>query len=50
VLLGLEQITSKELFAGAWEEQCGNPAAEQTLDEFATLLQRVEFAHAEDDR
>jgi exonuclease SbcD len=50
VLLGLDQITPQELFARAWEEQYGNPADEQALDDFATLLQRVEFAHAEDDR
>jgi len=50
VLLGLDQITPQELFARAWEEQYGNPADEQALDDFATLLQRVEFAHTEDDR
>ncbi len=50
VLLGLDQITPLELFARAWEEQYGNPADEQALDDFAALLQRVEFAHTEDDR
>ena len=50
VLLGLDQITPQELFARAWEAEYGNPADEQALDDFATLLQRVEFAHTEDDR
>lgn len=50
VLLGLDQITPQELFARAWEEQYGNPADEQALDDFATLLQRVEFAHEEIER
>ncbi|MBE7375834.1 exonuclease SbcCD subunit D C-terminal domain-containing protein [Pseudomonas lopnurensis] len=44
VLLGLDQITPQELFARAWEEQFGNPPDEQALDDFATLLQTVEFA------
>ncbi|MHB1369291.1 MAG: exonuclease SbcCD subunit D C-terminal domain-containing protein [Pseudomonadaceae bacterium] len=50
VLLGLDQISPQELFARAWEEQYGNPADEQALDDFATLLQRVEFAHEEIER
>lgn len=50
VLLGLDQITPQELFARAWEAEYGNPADDQALDDFATLLQRVEFAHEEDDR
>jgi len=50
VLLGLDQITPQELFARAWEEQYGNPADEQALDDFATLLQRVEFTHEEIER
>jgi len=44
VLLGLDQISPQELFARAWEEQFGNPPDEQALDDFANLLQRVEFA------
>lgn len=43
VLVGLDQINPQELFARAWEEQFGNPPDEQALDDFATLLQRVEF-------
>lgn len=50
VLLGLDQITPQELFARAWKEQYGNPADDQALDDFATLLQRVEFAREENDR
>jgi exonuclease SbcD len=49
-LLGLDQITPQELFARAWEAEYGNPADDQALDDFATLLQRVEFAHAEGDQ
>lgn len=48
VLLGLDQISPQELFARAWEEQFGNPPDEQALDDFATLLQTVEFASEED--
>ncbi|MGE4407656.1 exonuclease SbcCD subunit D C-terminal domain-containing protein [Pseudomonas sp.] len=48
VLLGLDQISPQELFARAWEEQFGNPPDDQALDDFATLLQRVEFANEED--
>ena len=43
VLVGLDQINPQELFARAWEEQFGNPPDEQALDDFATLLQQVEF-------
>ncbi len=50
VLLGLDQITPQELFARAWEAEYGNPADDQALDDFATLLQRVEFAQAEGDQ
>ncbi|WP_312921853.1 exonuclease SbcCD subunit D C-terminal domain-containing protein [Stutzerimonas nitrititolerans] len=47
VLVGLDQINPQELFARAWEEQFGNPPDEQALDDFATLLQQVEFASDE---
>lgn len=47
VLRGLDQITPEELFARAWEAEYGNPADQQVLEDFATLLQRVEFAHEE---
>ncbi len=47
VLVGLDQISPQELFARAWEEQFGNPPDEQALDDFATLLQQVEFAGEE---
>jgi len=50
VLLGLDQITPQELFARAWEEQFGNPPDEQALDDFASLLQHVEFAGEGDTR
>lgn len=49
VLLGLDQIAPQELFARAWEEQFGNPPDDQALDDFTTLLQRVEFASEESD-
>lgn len=48
VLLGLDQISPQELFARAWEAEYGNPPDEQALDDFATLLQRVEFAQEAD--
>ena len=47
-LAGLDQISPQELFTRAWEEQFGNPPDEQALDDFATLLQQVEFAGEED--
>jgi len=50
VLVGLDQINPQELFARAWEEQFGNPPDEQALDDFATLLQQVEFASEEVDQ
>lgn len=48
VLVGLDQISPQELFARAWEEQFGNPPDDQAVDDFATLLQRIEFASEED--
>lgn len=48
VLVGLDQISPQELFARAWEEQFGNPPDEQAVEDFATLLQRVEFDSEED--
>ncbi len=50
VLLGLDQITPQELFTRAWEEQFGNPPDEQAMDDFASLLQQVEFAGEGDAR
>ena len=50
VLLGLDQITPQELFARAWEEQFGNPPDDQALEDFASLLQGVEFAGEGDTR
>ncbi len=47
VLLGLDRITPSELFARAWQAEYGNPPDEQALEDFATLLQRVEFAGEE---
>ncbi|MBA1280188.1 MULTISPECIES: exonuclease SbcCD subunit D C-terminal domain-containing protein [Pseudomonadaceae] len=47
VLLGLDQITPQELFTRAWEEQFGNPPDEQALDDFASLLQTVEFGEGD---
>ena len=46
-LLGLDQISPQALFARAWEEQFGNPPDDQALEDFAALLQRVEFADEE---
>ncbi len=48
VLLGLDQISPQELFARAWEEQFGNPPDEQAMDDFASLLQTVEFGEGDD--
>lgn len=50
VLLGLDQITPQELFARAWETQFGNPPDDQALEDFASLLQGVEFAGEGDAR
>ncbi|TYP62457.1 exonuclease SbcCD subunit D C-terminal domain-containing protein [Stutzerimonas stutzeri] len=50
VLLGLDQITPQELFARAWQEQFGNPPDEQAQEDFASLLQGVEFAGEGDTR
>jgi len=50
VLLGLDQITPRELFARAWEAQFGNPPDDQALDDFASLLQGVELASEGDAR
>jgi len=47
VLAGLDQVSPQALFVRAWEEQFGNPPDEQAVDDFATLLQRVEFANEE---
>lgn len=47
VLAGLDQVSPQALFVRAWEEQFGNPPDEQAVDDFATLLQRVEFANKE---
>ncbi|MFF7709307.1 exonuclease SbcCD subunit D C-terminal domain-containing protein [Pseudomonas sp. NPDC007930] len=43
VLIELEQMTPQDLFARAWQDQYGNEADAQTLNDFALLLQEVQL-------
>ena len=42
-LIELDQLTPQDLFSRAWQDQYGNPVDQQTLDDFALLLQEVEL-------
>ena len=41
-LIELDQLTPQELFSRAWQENYGSEADEQTLKDFAVLLQEVQ--------
>ena len=41
-LIELDQLTPQELFSRAWQENYGSDADEQTLKDFAVLLQEVQ--------
>ena len=43
VLIELDQLTPQELFSRAWLDNYGNEVDEQTLKDFATLLQDVQM-------
>ena len=42
-LIELDQMTPQELFSRAWQESYGSEADEQTLKDFAVLLQEVQL-------
>ena len=42
-LIELDQLTPRELFSRAWQENYGSEADEQTLNDFALLLQEVQL-------
>ena len=42
-LIELDQLTPQELFSRAWQENYGSEADEQTLKDFAVLLQEVQL-------
>jgi exonuclease SbcD len=42
-LIELDQLSPQELFSRAWQNHYGNPVDEQTLNDFATLLQEVQL-------
>ena len=39
----LSQMTPQDLFSRVWEQAYGNPVDEQTLSDFALLLQDVQL-------
>jgi len=41
-LIELDQLSPQELFSRAWQENYGSEADEQTLKDFAVLLQEVQ--------
>ena len=42
-LIELDQLNPLELFSRAWQENYGSEVDEQTLTDFATLLQEVQL-------
>ncbi|MCU1727507.1 exonuclease SbcCD subunit D C-terminal domain-containing protein [Pseudomonas sp. 7P_10.2_Bac1] len=42
-LIELDQLTAQELFSRAWQDNYGSEADEQTLKDFAVLLQEVQL-------
>ncbi len=43
-LIELDQLTPQELFSRAWQDSYGSEVDEQTLKDFAVLLQEVQQA------
>jgi len=43
-LIELDQLTPQELFSRAWQDNYGSEVDEQTLKDFAVLLQEVQQA------
>jgi len=41
-LIELDQLTPQELFSRAWQDNYGSEVDEQTLKDFAVLLQEVQ--------
>ena len=41
-LIELDQLTPQELFSRAWQDSYGSEVDEQTLQDFAVLLQEVQ--------
>ena len=41
-LIELDQLTPQELFSRAWQDSYGSEVDEQTLKDFAVLLQEVQ--------